>query len=187
MNYDFFAGPEDKIDILEYIFKQTDIRIFDSYSLYSEDILEYKSPSEISSRFDLTKGDKFALTFQLWSPRHKGQPLFKKIELDPRRCNGHTFRYSTNGWGLIQLYFGGIKNNELYQSHIGHFSKAGASKHESTNLFNGKVDAWDWTEIQVTSRKLKYQISSKFSVRKFEGHDVLPGAEKQRERGVKLN
>lgn len=186
MTYDFFADKTDKLQILDYIFSETDLQVYDLGSLYGEEICNYKNVEDISSKFDLVNGDKFAVTFQLWTPRHKGQPIFRKIDLDPKRCNGHTFRYSTDGWGLIQLYFGGLKNNELNQSHIGHFTEAGALKNEGSTKFNGKVSLWDWTEIQATSLKLKYQIHNKLATRKIGSFGVLPGADKLEKEGIKF-
>ena len=186
MTYDFFADKADKLQILEYIFNDTDLQVYDLSSLYGQEICNYKSVDEISSKFDLANGDKFAVTFQLWTPRHKGQLLFRKIELDPKRCNGETFRYSTDGWGFIQLYFGGLRNKELNQSHIGHFTEKEALKRESTNSFNGQVNSWDWTEIQQTSKKLKRQIQNKMTMRKFEGFDILNGADNLEKAGIKL-
>ncbi|WP_223585051.1 hypothetical protein [Sphingobacterium sp. GVS05A] len=186
MTYDFFADKTDKLEILDFIFKDTDLHVYDSDSPYGQGICQYKTVNEISSKFDLDNGDKFAVTFQLWTPRHKGQPLFRKIDLNPNYCKGHTFRYSTEGWGLIQLYFGGLKNSELNQSHIGHFNERGALKNESSTTFNGKVNAWDWTEIQATSRKLKYQIHNKLAVRKIESFGILSGADQLETQGIKL-
>jgi hypothetical protein len=186
MTYDFFADKADKLDILEFIFKDTDLHVYDLSSAYGQEICQYKTVDEVSSKFDLDNGDKFAVTFQLWSPRHKGKPLFRKIDLDPKRCNGHTFRYSTEGWGLIQLYFGGLKNNELKHSHIGHFNEKGALKWDETNNVNGLVSSWDWTEIQATSRKLKYQIHNKLATRKIGSFGVLSGADKLEKQGIKL-
>lgn len=187
MNYNFFASKVDKLEILDFIFKETDLHVYDLASSYEQTICQYKNIDEISSKFDLDKGDKFAAAFQLWSPRHKGKPIFRKIDLDPKRCNGHTFRYSTEGWGLIQLYFGGIKNNELYQSHIGHFNEKVALKWEETNNdVNGLVNMWDWKEIQATSRKLKYQIHNKLAIRKMGSFGILSGADKLEKQGIKL-
>ena len=186
MTYDFFADKQDKIKVLQFLFGETDLRIFDLGSAYGQEITQYKSVEEIENKFDLDNGDKFALTFQLWTPRHKGKPLFRRIELDPKYCDGHTFRYATDGWGLIQLYFGGIKRNELTQSHIGHFSEKRAMKNEASNSFNGAVSAWDWTEIQKTSRQLKYHIQNKLATRTVGSFGILEGAEKLEKSGITL-
>jgi hypothetical protein len=79
-----------------------------------------------------------------------------------------------------------LKNNELKHSHIGHFNEKGALKWEDTNNVNGLVSSWDWTEIQATSRKLKYQIHNKFATRKIGSFGVLSGADKLETQGIKL-
>jgi hypothetical protein len=185
MTYNFYANKVDKLEILDFIFNETDLQVYDLSSGYGEDICQYKTIKEISSKFNLEK-DEFGTTFQLWTPRHKGKLQFRKIDLEPKRCNGHTFRYATGGWGLIQLYFGGLKNNELKQSHIGHFNEKEALKWEGINNMNGLVSSWDWKEIQTTSRKLKYQIHDKLASRKIGSFGVLSGAEKFQTEGIKL-
>lgn len=186
MNYNFFADKSDKLEILDFIFKATDLHVYDKDSSYGQVICQYKNIDEISSKFDLENGDKFATTFQLWTPRHKGKPIFKKVDLDPKHCNGFTFRYSTEGWGLIQLYFGGLNNNELNQSHLGHQSEKRALAWEDISNQNGLVRLWDWNEIHITSRKLKYQIHNKLATRKTGSLSVLLGADKLEKQGIKF-
>lgn len=186
MTYDFYADKTDKLSVLDFIFNQTDLQVFDLTSPYGQEIFQFKSSEEIATKFDLVNGGKFGVTFQLWTPRHKGKPVFRKVDLDPKHCNGHTFRYSTDGWGMIQLYFGGIKNNILSQSHIGHFSEAGAAKWEGTNKFNGSVNDWDWKEVQATSKKLKRYIHSQLAEKRLGSIDVLLGASKLQGQGIEL-
>jgi len=185
MTYHFFADKLDKLEILEFIFLETDLRVYELGSTYGKEICEYKNVDEISSKFDLEM-EEFGTTFQLWTPRHKGKPIFRKIDLDPKHCNGHTFRFSTEGWGLIQIYFGGQKNNELRQSQIRNFSEKGALKWEETNIRNGLVSLWDWKEIQTTSRRLKNHIHNKLATRKIGSIGILSGADKLEKQGMKL-
>lgn len=186
MTYDFFADKADKLKILEFIFKEKDIHIYDLGSPYGQEICEYKTVEDISSKFDL-QNDDFGTKFQLWSPRFKGKPVFRRVVLDPKRCKGHNFRYATDGLGLIQLYFGGLKNNEIRRSHIGHFNEKGAYKWENTNPVEGLVSAWDWKEIEITSRKLKYFIHNKLASRKIGSFGILPEADKLLASGIKLS
>jgi hypothetical protein len=186
MTYNFFADRNDKLDVLNFILNETDLCIYDKDSNYEEEIVQYHSLDEISSKFELTNGGKFAVTFQLWSARHRGKPIFRRIELKPEYCDGHTYRYSTNGWGLIQLYFGGIENNQLNQSHIGHFNEKEALGWQNTNKINDKVSDWDWKEIQITSRKLKYQIHNKLAVRKIGSFGILKFADDLERQGIIL-
>lgn len=186
MTYDFYADKNDKIEILNFIFRETDLQIFDSDSAYGQKINEYKTTDDIISKFDLENGGQFAITFQLWSPRFKGDLNFRKVKLDPRHCNGHTFRYSTDGWGLIQLYFGGLMNNELNRSHIGHQSEKRALTWEASYKEMGLVNKWNWKEVEQTGRKLKYQISNKMAKRKINTYGVLVGADKLEGQGIKF-
>jgi hypothetical protein len=186
MTYTFFADKSDKLEVLNFIFKDSDLKIYDSYSDYEQEICEYKTIDDILSKFDLDNGGNFANTFRLWTPRHEGKPIFRKVELNPESCKGHTFRYSTDGWGLIQLHFGGLKNHQLNYSQIGHFNEKGALQLEGINKVNGLVSAWNWTEIQATSRKLKYQIQTKLATRKIGNVGVLAGADKLEKQGIEL-
>jgi len=186
MTYDFFANKSDKIDFLDFIFKETDLKVFDLASPYGQEICKYKSTDEIVSRFDLENGGQSSQTFQLWTPRFDGDIIFRKIELNPKSCNGHTFRYLAEGWGLIQLYFGGQRDNILYHSHIGHFNEKGALKWQDTNKVNGKVDKWNWKEIEQTSRKLKTYLHNKIAVKKIGSYGILPGADRLNKNGIKL-
>lgn len=185
MTYDFYADKSDKLKILDFILRDTDLHIYDLGSAYGQKICEYKTVDEISSRFDL-EIEQFGTTFQLWSPKLKGKPIFRRVELDPKRCNGQTFRYATEGWGLIQLYFGGMKNGELKRSHLGHLNEKEALKLADINSVYGPLDSWDWKEVQIVSRKLKYLIHNKLAYRKIGSFGILPGADKLEKQGIKL-
>lgn len=186
MTYDFFASKSDKINLLNFIFNETDLKLFDLGSLYGQEISEYKSTEEIVSRFDLENGEKAAVTFQLWSSRFGGTIQFRKVNLNPKYCGGHTFRYSTEGWGLVQLYFSGQKDNTLYPSHIGHYNEKGALKWEQMHQTSDRVDNWNWKEIERTSRQLKNRIHNRISSRKIGSYGVLPGADELINAGTML-
>lgn len=186
MNYNFLATGPDKMRVLNHLFENTDLQVFDIYSEYGQEICQYRSATEIAAKFDLENGGQSVATFQMWSPRFGGEVIFSRIELKPRYCNGHTFRYSTKGWGLIQLYLGGCQNNTLFYSHVGHFNEKGALGWENVNEEKGKVSRWNWKEISAASRSLKYQIH-KMSVGKIRSISVLPGADELRKRGIGFN
>jgi hypothetical protein len=186
MTYDFFASKSDKINLLDFIFRETDLKIYDLASPYGQEISEYKTTDEIAIKFDLVNGGQSAATFQLWTPRFGGDIFFRKVDLNPKYCNGHTFRYSTDGWGLIQLYFGGQKDNFLFHSYIGHFNEKGALKWQETNQLNGSVDKWNWKIIEQTSRTLRNQIDSKLVTRKIGSYRILQGADILNNTGTQL-
>lgn len=94
MNYNFFADRADKIKLLNLIFDETDLRLFDCYSGYGEPVSEYKTANEVSQRFDLEYGGQSAVTFHLWSPQFSSDILIEKIDLDPKHCKGIFFAIS---------------------------------------------------------------------------------------------
>ena len=185
MNYNFLASYDDKICIFDFLFENTDLQIFDLSSEYSQKVCQYRSTAEIISKFDLENGGQFAVTLQLWSPRCGGEVVFRKINLNPNYCEGHTFRYATSGWGLIQLYLGGYQKNSLYHSHIGHFNERGALGRADNDEVLVDVRRWNWKEVASASGRLKRQIH-KMSVGKFNSVDVLPGADILGKAGVKF-
>lgn len=187
MNYDFFASRSDKLRLLEFIFDETDIRLFDFYSRYETPIVEYSSANQIDEVFDLENGGQFSVLFQLWSPRFGREILFERLPLDPDRCEGKTYRFASRGLGLIQLYFGGVAKEVLNYSHIGHISEKRAIASDELLTINDRSDQWNWKEIQKSSRQLKYWIHKKMSVNKIGSLGVMPGADALDRQGVKMS
>ncbi|GAA4388374.1 hypothetical protein [Hymenobacter koreensis] len=187
MNYDFYASKEDKLALLDYLFDSTDLLIYDLASEPGKEVCVYTNTDEVFRKFGALYGAIFSPTFQLWSPRFGAMPSFRRIELNPDRCEGQTFRFQTQGWGLIQLYFGRQFPQELEYTHIGHFSERSAKGHEGNELLSmGAVADWNWPEITSTARKLKHLLHAKWAVDKIGSTGVLPGAAACEREGVLL-
>lgn len=157
MNFNFYADKKDKEQLLHFIFNDTDLHIYELSSAPGTEVQLYKNVEAIADKMETIPGPAY---FQLWSPSFLGNITFRKIDLDPRRCNGHTFRYVTDGLGLIQLYLGKEKDAVLQKSHIGHFSEKGAIRNE--NFAATKAAQWNWKEIECVSRLLKYTIQKSY-------------------------
>ncbi len=177
MNYDFFAAQNDVQTILDFIFSETDLILYELNSANGKDIRSFQKTEDVLKVFNFSNRHNPDSKFQLWSPKFKGDLVFQKIELNPLYCKGHTFRYSTEGWGLIQLYFGRLHKNILESSTLQLQSEKRALIWESTYKYLGAVNKWDWKEVQSTARKIKYQIHNKMAVKKNNGYGILKGAE----------
>src|SRR6266853_1466124 len=105
---DFYALKEDIRQLVHFIFEETDLRIFESYSEYDKELREFRSFDDLSAAFDLgtdKHGNGSAVLLQLWSSAVMAKVEFERIAL---KVPGHSFRYRISGsGGLIQLYFGG--------------------------------------------------------------------------------
>lgn len=181
MQYNFFACRQDKIDVLDYLLRETDLQIFDSYSPYGQEVRQFRTLDEISEAFDW---EKEIVTLKLWSPSFKGHYKFRKINLNPRSCNGYEFRYCIEGWGLIQISFGIISEKLLQSTVISHFTEKGAQRWETSGNDKGPVSDWDWASVNSYSRKLKYHIHKKMAVRLQNGSAVLPEAARLEKEGL---
>ncbi len=126
-NLDFYATRKDQINLLDFIFSKTNFRVFQSYSDYDKELVEYKSTQEIDQKYNLGY-DKFGnglhCTFQLWSPTIMEELEVRKISLN--NDTGYMFRYRMEGFALVQLYLGGVNENIITKSHIGSNSESRA-------------------------------------------------------------
>jgi len=184
MVYNFWADAGDTVSIFEWVFADG-LQVYDLTSNLGENVRGFKAVDDLAKSFDLSAERKSQLTFQLWSPRHGGKPIFRKVSLDPIYCDGHTFRYATEGYGMIQLYLGGIRRNSLARSTLSHMSERRATLFEVDRPSElGKASDWNWKEIQRTSRRLKYQIHERMAVEKIGGFGILAGAKSLFDRGM---
>ena len=177
-NIDFYAAGADFISILHYVFEQSGCRVFENASPFGEDIAEFKSIGELSTRYPIgvCGGSAFSALLQLVPPG--GSKLFKirRISLSPDVCHGHTFRHEIEGWGLIQLYLGGIGPQGLVHSHSNHNSEARARKWAATCTNHGSPDNWNWKEVIVVSSALNRFIRSRSMAYKLGSRPVLRDA-----------
>lgn len=185
MNFDFYSDREDASRILTFVFTEMDLVLIDLYSDFGQKVESYHSLADAQERLEKDRALPYS-HFQVWSPRHGGNPIFERVKLDPQRCDGHVFRYSTVGFGLIQLYFRYPQKAGLSPSHIGHLEERGAFARQDFAP-QDKVANWNWAEIRRTSRKLRYHIQKRLAVAKVsdtDTRDILPGAQELFRTGI---
>jgi hypothetical protein len=169
-NLDFFAVRSDLKNVIDFVFANTDIRVFEAYSAFGQDLREFHSFDELEAKYEVGRdphGNGFAVRLELWSPSVESGPQIRRIELDPRRCQGHTFRYCLDGWSCIQLYLGGIHDRVITRSHYGHNSEVRA---RALGCRNRTVD---WSVLKTLSRKIQYHIRGRLAVARVPGRPIL--------------
>lgn len=189
-NCDFYAARDDMISVLEFTFAEGEFRVFEHSSEFGEELREFTSTDEIADAFDLGNcpgKQRFSALLALYVPSTSDVFSVRKIDLNPDSCAGHTFRYEPNGWGLIQLYFGGVSERGIHYSHTNHISENRAKKVKATYADElGSVDAWDWEKLSQVSRRLRYHIRNRLAVGKHGSRPVLPSAQVLVDSGCKL-
>ncbi len=187
-NCDFYGTIKDHEPILDFLYSNGECDIYELGSEPSCDLRHFRSSEEVLSLFDNPYPNgkqRHSIHLQLYVKGTGPEFVPTRISLDPDVCNGHTFRYSAEGKGLVQLYLSTLDENSLRSSHTNHFSQKGAEKwsDESEDLRN--ASSWDFKAITSFSSKLNRFIR-KMKVAKIGGRVLLPGGLKAWDDGFSL-
>lgn len=142
-------------EIADAIFDQGPVVVKEAYSEYdcpTREFLTADALMENMANGPILKGKAF-FSYALYYPEAKGFVYEERIKLIPEKCHGHTFRFSQNGWGLIQL-----------QCNFRHYPEieCRVAVNTSTRAFNWKQTypeyknpaLWDWKIIEKKAGKL---------------------------------
>lgn len=152
---------EDKIPIesLEKIIEavyQGALTVFEAYSEFEADIREFPTKESlgklISDKLADATRHKFIYCCLKYS-RSKGLVKKRKIDLDPRKCNGATYRYTMEGWGLIQFQLD-LTNLENISCRFACNSERRADIWSDVYPELESPSLWDWTVIEKNIRRL---------------------------------
>ena len=169
---DFFAVREDHQRLLDFILAETDFRVLELYSAYGQQLREFTTFDQLAAVFDVgcdQHGHGSAILLALCSPSVITKPPVRRVKLDPRRCDGFTFRYAVGGGGVAQLYLGGVHDRIITTSHFGHFSEKGA-------VNRGYTSGIDWKAMSKLSNRIRYHISKRLAAGHAPGRPVLSAA-----------
>ena len=142
-------------DLVKFIFSESDIKFYESYSEMDKELIQINSYLEFDRYFNKLSTNKITHTgFAIYYPETRGKISFKKINLDPKRCKGKTFRYRTDGWGLIfiNLKISDFDNEIECNIHVN--TKKRAENWSDTYPEFGRPELWEWKIIENKSRKI---------------------------------
>jgi hypothetical protein len=177
---EFFAVRPDLQQVTEFLYGETDFRVYELYSAFGQELREFKSFAELDAAFDIGRDRHgHAVLLSLWSPAVMKSPQITRVKLDPKHCDGFTFRYTTGGWGAVQLYLGGLHEKIVTKSHFGHWAERGARS-------RGYRSGVDWKALAKLSNRVRYHISKRLAIAKVPGRPVLPAAYKLYREGYEL-
>jgi hypothetical protein len=168
-NLDFYAAGDDQLAVLEAVFTLDQFRVFEAYSEPDRGLREFHTPKEVP---DGPSGRHLVLYALASGP----EPPARRIDLHPGALGGATFRDRCEGWGLIQLHFGGlIGEQELQWSHTNHNTEKRASKWAGASPELDDPALWNWAAVTKASAMLN-RVIRKMAVRTIGSHPVLPQA-----------
>lgn len=98
------VADNDLEKIVEAIFVEGNPVVYEAYSAFDSDIVSFLNALELYSHISKSRHtNEKTLLFVVHYPDSKGFVEKKKIGLNRQKCDGHTYRYSMMGWGLIQF------------------------------------------------------------------------------------
>lgn len=179
-NCNFYAIDNDFEAILDFVFSDMECRVFESYSKYDKELVEFECADEVVEYYKLVEFSRkpnCAASLMLWPTKASDDVRVNRIELNPKKCQGATHRYRVDGWGLVSLELRGINKAGLQYSHTNHNTEKRAVAWE-TNYGDvmGSPSNWDWKIVTSTSRKL-HSFIKKHSTKKVGSMPVMQCAE----------
>ena len=103
---DFFAVRDDLLDLLGFIYSETDCVVYESYSRYDSELRQFISVQQLDAAFSIgddPHGNGSAILLQLHSPSVAASPSIRRFRLS---VPGYSFPYCVESAGLMQLYLG---------------------------------------------------------------------------------
>lgn len=182
-NCDFYALDDDFALVLDFVFSQDEWELHELSSEANHVVRVFRSTREVLGGCALGRG---LSCFQIYSPEMAGQPLHRRIDFKPGAVPGATHRFSTEGWGLVQLYFGFMRTGDgLTPSHTNHNSVVRAKSWSPLRSELGSPDEWDWAGVARVSGRLVRFLQKQRAAR-HGSRPVLPGADRAVRAGARL-
>lgn len=129
--------------------------VVEAYSAYDREPLAFDNAGLMTDyvRDCLASKDAFAYLFVVY-PDMAGCASKKTIRLNPAKTDGHTFRYSWSGWGLIQVQ---LSNRPApnHESRIASSSEKRAIAWAHTYPELPAPSTWNWKAVASHTRRLK--------------------------------
>src|SRR5580765_2684352 len=90
--------------VVDSIFAVGNPTAYETYSRFDSDTISFSNSNSLCEHVAQPRSKKDShVGISIYYPDCHGFVEKTRINLDQRRCEGHTFRYQMRGWGLIQF------------------------------------------------------------------------------------
>jgi hypothetical protein len=158
----------DLAKLASFLFEEAEPTVFEAYSPFGQPVRKFTRAAELLSDIEeeIRRGQKF-LYYSVHFTDTRGHVLQRKIKLDPRKCDGHTWRHTVQGWGLIQLQ-ADLKRPPGVECRIAVNSQKRASAWADTYPELRAPDLWDWRATERHAARIIRRM------KKLAEHDASP-------------
>lgn len=180
---DFYANSSDVLEVIDYMFELSPMKLFEAYSRIDHEIREFKSSKDIlaSSHIEDNHGGIFV---RGWWETVTSNPFVKTVDLNPSIGK---YRQSLEGVGIFQLLQGrphDLADNALNLSRFTHWNEKGAL--QRANYSDNDVLEVNWAEFKSLSGKLHRHLRNQMFQAKLFKRPILKGAYSDLQNGSKL-
>jgi hypothetical protein len=126
-----------------------------AYSDFDSELRYFETVKEIVDLAAL-KAEQLngALHFALYYPEARGRLAVRTIALNPEECDGATYRYACEGWGLIFVYLA-VGSPVGIKSFVSANSEKRALTWASSFTDMDPPNTWDWGAVARNFRRLR--------------------------------
>jgi hypothetical protein len=96
-------------------------------------------------------------TYSIYYPEAKGYTYEERRRLKPEICDGHTYRFSQEGWGLIRMQCG-FSIGDLISCRISVNRFTQVSRVASSYPELGDPERWDWNVLKIKANRLMHLL-----------------------------
>ncbi|MDV7141015.1 hypothetical protein R3X28_19185 [Maribacter sp. TH_r10] len=142
-------------ELIEFILSDSKTEFYESYSEMEKELIRIKDLTEFKDYFQkgISEG-KTQFGFGIYNPETKGKFSISKMKLNPKYCNGKTFRYRIDGWAIIFIHLDLQNDKNNIECNVSVNSKTRAENWKSTNPEFGNPELWEWKIIESNARKI---------------------------------
>jgi hypothetical protein len=141
-------------EIVAVVFAQGPVVVRQAYSAFGCHTKEFADAQALLNELHYEPGvaDDFR-QYTLYYPEAKGHTHERRIGLKPEACNGHTFRFCQEGWGLIQLQCD-LRKHPMVECRVAVNSATRAANWSDTYPDFQSPESWDWKVVERKAGRL---------------------------------
>lgn len=140
-------------EVIQAVFAGGTPLVSEAYSDFDCPAANFPTASDLRANIEFVPGEKTFFHYALYFPDAKGFVLERRIELKPGACNGHTHRFSQEGWGLVFLQID-FRRHPRVECRVAVNSAARARNWSSTYPHLKSPDLWDWKVVDRHAGRL---------------------------------
>jgi len=140
-------------EVIDAVFAQGNPVVYESYSEPEEELRSFDSSLPLEAEIEMrAPAERRTLLYSIYYPEAKGLVKKTRVQLIPEKNGGKHFRFSVDGWGLIQLQL--TFGESEVSCRVAVNSEKRALTWFDTYPDHGDPRLWDWKLIEKHARRI---------------------------------